>query len=169
VSPFDLFYDRGGICLPRLKLWLDPAHAKAGDERVFVSHAHSDHIGRHREVILTEATRCLMRHRIGARRMEHALEFGRRVSFGGDWQITLLPAGHILGSAMAWIETGGQSLLYTGDFKLRPGAVAEVCEPRHADVLVMETTFGRPEYVFPKADEVMGAFVLLCMVMLYYV
>src|SRR6185436_6500394 len=70
------------------------------------------------------------------------------------FQITALPAGHICGSAMALIETEGESLLYTGDFKLRPGLAAELCEPRPADILIMETTFGRPRYRIPAATSV---------------
>ncbi len=76
--------------------------------------------------------------------------------------ITLLPAGHILGSAMALIEAEGESLLYTGDFKLRPGLSAEPCEPRAADYLVMETTFGRPQYVFPPPSTVLAEIVRFC-------
>jgi Cft2 family RNA processing exonuclease len=85
------------------------------------------------------------------------LGFGERCEFsqgGNTFTLTALPAGHILGSAMAFIETGGESLLYTGDFKLRPNPCAEACEPRPADVLVMETTFGRPQYKFPPEAEV---------------
>ena len=63
---------------------------------------------------------------------------------GVEFQLTLLPAGHILGSVMALLVCGGKSLLYTGDFKLRFGLAAEFCEPRRADVLIMETTFGQP-------------------------
>ena len=148
---------RRGACLPQLGLWLDPSQAVRGPERVFVSHAHSDHTARHREVILTEATARLMKARIGGRRLEHVLPFGEPRRFEGDpvpFQITLLPAGHILGSAMALIEAEGESLLYTGDFKLRHSLSAGLCEPRPADVLVMETTFGRPQYRFPPDDAV---------------
>jgi len=63
---------------------------------------------------------------------------------------------------MSLLEDDSGSLLYTGDFKLRPGLSAEPCEPRRADILVMETTFGRPEYVFPPNAEVMAGIVRFC-------
>jgi len=153
VSALTLEYHQGGIYLPRLGLWLDPHRAKPG--HVFVSHAHSDHIATHPTPILTEPTAWLMRHRLGGKRVEQILRFGETRSFGGGtgasipFNLTLLPAGHILGSAMAFVEAEGESLLYTGDFKLRPNFCAEACEPRRADYLVMETTFGQPRYLFP--------------------
>jgi putative mRNA 3-end processing factor len=162
------FY-RGGIHFPDLALWLDPHERRAGPERVFVSHAHSDHTGSHREVILTEATARLMGARLGRRRsVEHVVPFHERRRFDGPgtpFEITLLPAGHILGSAMALVEWSAGSVLYTGDFKLRPSLAAERCEAaaaRGVDVLIMETTFGLPEYVFPAADGVMRDIVSFC-------
>ena len=74
-------YDRGGIHLPQLGLWLDSHAAQKGPERVFVSHAHSDHIGAHREVILTEATARLMKIRVGGQRQEHRVEYRQKTSF----------------------------------------------------------------------------------------
>lgn len=190
VSLLTLEFHQGGVFLPRLGLWLDPHRAKPG--HVFVSHAHSDHTARHPEAILTEPTAWLMRHRLGGKRVEHILGYGETREFssgtgvspvrscseptlfgapgphGQDaratspFRLTLLPAGHILGSAMAFIEAGGESLLYTGDFKLRPGLAADVCEPRHADHLVMETTFGRPKYIFPPDADVWRDVVMFC-------
>lgn len=157
--------ERGGVVLPALDLWLDPTEARKGPERVFVSHAHSDHTARHREVILTGTTARLMRARLSGERTEHRLAWRVPTSFahrGLDWRITLLPAGHILGSAMALVEAEGESLLFTGDFKLRPGLSAEPCEPVRAGTLVMETTFGRPKYVFPPVSEVLDDVVRFC-------
>ena len=134
---------------------MDPRRPKPG--LVFVSHAHSDHTARHREVVLTQPTSQFMKLRLGGRRLEHVLPFWEAREFGSNgsrFRLTLLPAGHILGSAMALVEAGGERLLYTGDFKLRPGAAAEVCELQPADILVMETTFGRPRYVFPPDAEI---------------
>lgn len=165
MAALDFQFIRGGVLLPQLGLWLDPQSRQTGLERVFVSHAHSDHTGRHREVILTEPTARLMQARIGGRRIEHVLRFGERREFAhGDtrFHLTLLAAGHILGSAMAFVEAGGESLLYTGDFKLRPGFTAEFCAPRRADLLIMETTFGRPKYIFPLAGDVLREVIRFC-------
>ena len=164
MPALDFQFRDGGILFPHLGLWLDPHAAKR--ELVFVSHAHSDHIARHREVILTEPTARLMTARLGGRRTEHILSFGEGREFssgeGIPFRITLLPAGHILGSAMSLVECEGESVLYTGDFKLRPGLAAEVCEPQTADTLIMETTFGRPQYRFPDSRDVMRDVIRFC-------
>jgi Cft2 family RNA processing exonuclease len=65
-----------------------------------------------------------------------------------DCRITLYPAGHILGSAMILFEKNGMRLLYTGDFKLQPGLTSEAIQVPKADVLIMESTYGHPDYCF---------------------
>lgn len=150
--------NRGGIHLPALDLWLDPPGPRGF---AFVSHAHSDHTGRHRETVLSEGTSRLMRARIGASPREHVLAFGETREFRGT-RFTLLPAGHVRGSAQLHLENADGSLLYTGDFKLRPGLSSEPAEWRTAETLVMETTFGRPEFVFPPTQEVLASVVRFC-------
>jgi Cft2 family RNA processing exonuclease len=157
-----------GLHLPALALWLDPHRARRGPDRAFVSHAHADHTAAHRETILTAPTARLMQARMGGHRTEHVLAFGESRDFtgpAGEFRITLLPAGHILGSAMARIEHRGGTLLFTGDFKLEAGPAAEACDPAAAsgcDTLIMETTFGQPRYRFPPASEVMADVVVFC-------
>ena len=165
MSALKIQFERGGVFLPELQLWLDAHEPQTGPEKVFVSHAHADHIGPHREVILTAPTVRLMGARLGGERVEHVLSFGEARRFGTDardFEITLCPAGHIFGSAMAWVRWEGQSLLYTGDFKLRRGRSAEPCEPRQADILIMETTYGRPGYRFPPTEAVMQGVIRFC-------
>lgn len=165
MSALHCIYEKGGVFLPALRLWLDASKAQRGSERVFVSHAHSDHIAAHREVILTDPTARLMRSRLPGKRQEHRLKWRSPQTFSDGpvpWTISLLPAGHILGSAMALIQAGGESLLYTGDFKLRAGPASEACETTRADILIMETTFGRPEYVFPPTDSVLAEIIRFC-------
>ena len=147
-----------GLYLPEHGLWLDPHR---GQPLAFVSHAHSDHIARHREVLMTAATARFMRERLGGKRTEHIAAFGDAREFAGG-RATLLPAGHILGSAQLFFETDAGSLLYTGDFKLAPGLTAERCEWCRADTLVMETTFGLPRYVMPPRAEVAARIVNFC-------
>ena len=63
---------------------------------------------------------------------------------------------------MILLENGDSSLLYTGDFKLRTGLSAEACEPRHADHLIMETTFGLPKYRFPPDADIRAGILAFC-------
>jgi ATP-dependent DNA ligase I len=150
-------YDRG-VYLPRQDLWLDPWDAK---RFAFVSHAHSDHIAPHKEIIVSERTARLMQSRLPGARTEHILPFGeKRMVHGLD--LMLLPAGHIFGSAQCFLFAGSETLLYTGDFKLRPGKSAEQAEWRKADTLIMETTFGVPRYRFPATEEVIDQIVAFC-------
>lgn len=46
------------------------------------------------------------------------------------------------------------SLLYTGDFKTRRGRTSESVNFLNADTLIMETTFGLPNYEFPNSMEI---------------
>lgn len=144
-----------GLYLPAQELWLDPWDAKP---LAFVSHAHSDHIAAHQEIIVSERTARLMQARLPGERHEHIVPFSQPATVRG-LDLMLLPAGHIFGSAQFFLESEAGSLLYTGDFKLRPGLSAEPTEWRHAETLIMETTFGLPRYCFPPTAEVIAQIV----------
>lgn len=118
----------------------------------FVSHAHSDHIAVHQRAIATRATALLSEHRIGTQDVTE-VEYGQSLAFDGDTQLKLLPAGHVVGSAMLHVTRPEGTLLYTGDFKLRESLTVEQAQPEKADVLVMECTFGRPFFRFPPWQE----------------
>jgi DNA ligase 1 len=150
-------YDRG-VYLPHENIWLDPWDRKPF---AFVSHAHSDHIAPHDEIIVSDGTARLMQARLPGKRNEHVVAFGERKTIRG-LNLMLLPAGHIFGSAQFFLETKNGSLLYTGDFKLRPGRSAEPAEWRKAETLIMETTYGLPRYRLPPTDEVIGQIVAFC-------
>ena len=150
-------YERG-VYLPAQDLWLDPWDAKPF---AFVSHAHSDHIAPHQEIIVSERTARLMQARLPGVRNEHVLPFGEMRTVH-DVDLMLLPAGHIFGSAQIFLETANDSLLYTGDFKLRHGKSAEPAEWRQADTLIMETTYGVPRYRLPSTEQVVDQIVAFC-------
>jgi len=148
-----------GIFLPQIGWHLD---ARKRTEFSFVSHAHADHMGRHRTVLCTPATAQLMQARLGGKRREIPLNFGQQHMLPGGTHVVLHSAGHILGSAQFWAENEHGRILYTGDFKLRAGLTSEGCATPRADVLIMETTFGRPHYMFPPTDEVVAGIVGFC-------
>jgi len=69
--------------------------------------------------------------------------------------LELLPAGHITGSAMLHVtrHSDNSTLLFTGDFKTRPSNTTRSIIPKKADHLVMESTFGKPQYVMPPTED----------------
>jgi len=156
-SVIDVRYERG-VFLPQQNLWLDPWEAK---DFAFVSHAHSDHTAPHREIIVSERTASLMRARLPGKRNEIILPFSQEKDVRG-MRVTLFPAGHIFGSAQLFLRTENDSLLYTGDFKLRQGQSAEATEWTAANTLIMETTYGIPRYRLPPTEEVIVQIVAFC-------
>jgi len=152
-----LLWDQG-IHLPTYGLWLDPTQVRP---RAVISHAHSDHVANHAFAYCTAETQRLVTHRRAMTGRLQALPYRERVDVGGAW-LSLWPAGHVLGSAQTLIETDFGRLLYTGDLKTRTGLTAQPAEPVPADVLVLESTFGRPRYRFPDSAEVVDAVIRWC-------
>lgn len=67
---------------------------------------------------------------------------------GGALTATWIPAGHILGAALIYIEGVSESVLMTGDVSVAnqltiPGMVVPQCRP---DVMVMESTYGNRQH-----------------------
>lgn len=135
------FYDEKGIKINHSELFLD-AYRKVPFS--FVSHGHADHLKNHHTIIATPAT--ILFHRLRARHQEAiSLEFEQPYKIE-EITLTLYPAGHILGSAMIRIERQGVSLLYSGDFKMKSGRTSERIVIPQADILIMESTYGNPDY-----------------------
>jgi DNA ligase-1 len=146
-----------GVSLPGHRLWLDPLVVRSF---AFISHAHTDHARRHKEALLTPQTLALIpesRRPRGWRMLGYAETLRR-----GNATVTLLPAGHMLGSAQLLFECDGIRLLYTGDIKLRqPGGGPPTQVPR-ADVLIVETTYGRPHFRFGDPDQTVESIARWC-------
>jgi len=138
---------------PHLRLGDSEIYLDATEPKPFgiVTHGHGDHIARHERFVATPATAAFMRQRLGndLEGTELAYETPHAI---GPWTIELAPAGHVLGSAMVKATMGGASVLYTGDFRLSPSFTAEPAVVPTADSIVMESTYGSPEWRFPSHE-----------------
>jgi Cft2 family RNA processing exonuclease len=159
---------RRGVHLPALDLWID---ARSGRDLAVVSHAHGDHIARHRRSLCTEATRRVLALRTASRRRRRAsvdegpstgLAYGEEVEHR-DGVLSLHPAGHVLGSSQVLVCHRGVRLVYSGDIRLRAARTAEPLEQLQCDVLIVEATFGRPQYRFPPTEGVVRAICDFCL------
>lgn len=147
-----------GVFLPEQQLWLDPRRPRP---RAVISHAHSDHVAPHPKAYATPATRRLVTHRRPSLGTVEGVPYGERLDLE-RCRLTFYPAGHVLGSAQTLIETDFGRLLYTGDLKTRQGFTSAPARPVKADVLVLESTFGKPRYRFPEASEVIASMATWC-------
>ncbi|MGC8613034.1 MAG: exonuclease [Conexivisphaera sp.] len=136
----------GGIMLEvgGRRIALDPRTEVRADV-VFVSHAHSDHLPRaawEAEVLATEETVRLAEAR-GVRL--------RRARDGGEG-LSLVSTGHVLGAAGLLVDG---AVYYTGDISGRPRGFMPGPERVECGTLILESTYGRPEYRFPSNDELL--------------
>ena len=118
---------------------LDP-HTHVRADYTFVSHAHMDHMhtpSKNERVIASSLTTELAKAR--------GYDLGETIEEADG--VELLDSGHILGSRAIRIQ---DEVYYTGDASGRARAFLGKCRTRQARILVMETTYGVPEYVFPS-------------------
>ena len=66
-----------------------------------------------------------------------------------------LNAGHVLGACMYWLDLGGRSLLYTGDYSMEDDRhlMAAEIPPNKPDVLMVESTYGVQVHASKKERE----------------
>lgn len=89
------------------------------------------------------------------------LGYGEQMQRDGG-TVTLHAAGHMLGSAMLHFEHDGVSLLYTGDLKLRQPTKSPATFIPKANVLIVETTYGRPHFRFADPDSTIELIAMWC-------
>ena len=148
----EVVFDRG-VYVPELDLWLDSRRKR---ESSVISHAHSDHTGRHRRPVVTPNTLLLLRDYL-KNADPIVLPYGETLDTPTH-SITLYPAGHCLGSAqtLAVSKATGERLLYTGDIKTQPSPTNEPLQAVECDTLVIESTYGHPDYAFPSQEQTLG-------------
>lgn len=83
---------------------------------------------------------------------ETSVELGDKISF------TFTRAGHILGSACVHVKNAGKSLVFSGDVGRPNEPVMRAPEPiRHADYLVVESTYGNRLHETENPKEMLAA------------
>jgi len=143
-----------GFYLKDADLWMDSTRVKP---QCYLSHAHSDHTAKHKHIISTPETAALACHRLGNRPIKK-VPYHQWAELNGV-RFKLFPAGHILGSSQILIETDSFRLVYTGDFRMGKSRTAKEATAEECDILIMESTYGSPQYTFPDRSEVEEEFV----------
>jgi putative mRNA 3-end processing factor len=115
---------------------------------MFVSHAHIDHLHKrgmekkNRTQVLASKETALIAQARGYKIADPAEQYDG---------FQLVDTGHILGSRGLLV---GEDIYYTGDMSMRERAFMKPEKVPHAKTLIIESTFGRPEYIFPPMSEI---------------
>ena len=107
-----------GLYCPPGDFYIDPTRPV---DRAVITHGHSDHArAGHGAVLATPETLAIMAERYGAEfaGATEAAPYGQTVS-RGPVEVTLVPAGHVLGSAQAVVRWKGLTMVVSGDYKRR--------------------------------------------------
>jgi putative mRNA 3-end processing factor len=138
---------QGLYCAPG-DFYIDPVQPV---DRAVITHGHADHArAGHGTVVATPATLAIMDCRYGEdfTGMRQAVDYGETLSRNGV-EVSLVPAGHVLGSAQAVVRWKGLTIVVSGDYKRRRDPTCPAFEPVPCDVFVTEATFGLPVFIHP--------------------
>jgi putative mRNA 3-end processing factor len=147
-KPLLEFTDRGIYCA-KGEFYIDPW--KPVDYAV-ITHAHADHayVG-HKHYLAHHLSREVLYYRLGAIKLQ-TVEYGETVMKNGV-EITLFPAGHVIGSAQIRVISQGEIWVVSGDYKTEDDGVCTPFEPVKCHHFISECTFGMPVYQWkPQAQ-----------------
>jgi putative mRNA 3-end processing factor len=161
-----------GICMTRLTLleltpsglycrqaeiYIDPWKPV---ERAVITHAHSDHARPgSKQYLAHHDSEAILRLRLGSQISLQTLAYGEKVTINGV-QISLHPAGHIIGSAQVRLAYQGEIWVVSGDYKLEDDGFAAPFEPVACHTFITESTFGLPVYRWRPQSEIMNEIIL---------
>ena len=141
---------QGLYCAPA-DAYIDPTRAVP---RAIITHGHSDHArAGHGAVLATQETLRIMACRYGETSVGGAqpARYGE-TTLCGDVRVTLVPAGHILGSAQVHLVHDGACAVISGDYKRRTDPTCATFELARCDFFVTEATFGLPVFRHPPTS-----------------
>ncbi len=121
--------------------------------RAVITHGHGDHARSGMGFYHCSADSVpILRWRLGEVPLQ-AHDYGARFTLG-QVQVSLHPAGHVLGSAQVRIDDGHQVWVASGDYKRQADPTCAPFEVVRCDTFITEATFALPIYRWQDAADV---------------
>jgi putative mRNA 3-end processing factor len=147
-KPLLEFTDKGIYCAEG-EFYIDPWQPV---DNAVITHAHADHAYTgHKHYLAHYYSKEVLLYRLGAINLQTVV-YGEKVMKNGV-QISLHPAGHVIGSAQIRIEYKGEVWVVSGDYKVEDDGISTPFEPVRCNHFISECTFGMPVYQWkPQAQ-----------------
>jgi putative mRNA 3-end processing factor len=139
-----------GFYCPQGDFYIDPWQPV---NRAVITHAHSDHARwGSRSYLTSRAGEGVLRARMAPDASIQSLEYGEVLRFNGV-ELSLHPAGHILGSSQVRVAYKGEVWCISGDYKTEADSTCATFEPVRCNTFITEATFALPIYRWqPQAE-----------------
>lgn len=177
----NIILDAGSSFIDNIKLAPDffflesiVLHSLKQITHIFISHAHTDHIGSllnllelapNASVYMTAMTKILVEYQLTNERKSQSSNkkflldritevcFFEELIFS-NFSVSFLPAGHIPGAMMSLFDFNGYKVLYTGDYSLNSTELTQCCiyPDEKVDVLIMCALHAKHSYYKNKDD-----------------
>lgn len=140
-----------GIYCPQADIYVDPWKSV---EKAIITHGHSDHARwGNKHYLCHQLSEEILKLRLGQDLSIQTMEYYETLFINGV-QISLYPAGHIIGSAQVRLEYKGEVWVVSGDYKVFNDGVSTPFEPIKCNSFITESTFGLPIYDFRPFKEI---------------
>lgn len=135
------FTERGLFC-QQGDFYIDPWQPV---NKAVITHAHSDHARPgSKDYLCHHFTKPLLQLRLGDNNYQ-SVDWDEKITMNGV-NISLYPAGHIIGSSQVRIEYKGEIWVVSGDYKLQDDGLSGAFQPVRCHTFITECTFGLPIY-----------------------
>lgn len=144
-----------GLYCAEIGAYIDPVRRV---EKAIITHGHADHArSGHGAVLATQQTLDIMAIRYGPKFCGSAqsISYGETLTLGGV-DVSLHPAGHVLGSAQVLLSSEGHRTVVSGDYKRQDDPTCQPFELVPCDTFITEATFGLPIFRHPPVREEVG-------------
>jgi len=140
-----------GIYCPQADVYIDPWLPV---KKAIITHGHSDHARwGSKSYLCHHLSKEILKLRLGEDISIQTLEYNKTLFMNGV-QISLHPAGHIIGSAQVRLEHKGEVWVVSGDYKVFNDGVSTPFESVKCNSFITESTFGLPIYDFDPFNEI---------------
>lgn len=146
-------FTKAGLYCPAGDFYIDPVRAV---KRAVITHGHSDHArSGHEQYLCHTDSVAILRLRLGRKISVQGIPYDEKIRYNGV-EISLHPAGHIIGSAMVRVAFRDEIWVISGDYKTTPDGLTVPWQPVKCHHFITESTFGMPVFRFPPASEILA-------------
>ncbi|MEO7960329.1 MAG: ligase-associated DNA damage response exonuclease [Ginsengibacter sp.] len=143
------FTDKGLYC-EKGNFYIDPWKPV---DRAVITHGHADHAYYgHKHYLCHTYTEPILQLRLGTNDYV-TLDWGKQINMNGV-NVSLHPAGHIIGSSQIRVEHNGEIWVVSGDYKVEDDGLSGKFEALKCNTFITESTFGLPIYKWKPQEEI---------------